>query len=133
MAKSAAAHGIGERVLLLEEGDVAHIVACARGVVTINSTTGTLALSAGVPTAVLGQAVYHIPGVTHHGPLDSFWKSPQPPRPELYDAFCRVLLNRCLIRGGFLSDEGIDLLIEGAVQRLVGEQPASVLAVAGSR
>ena len=133
ITRSAAAHGIADRVVLLEEGDVAQIVARARGVVTINSTTGTLALSAGVPTAVLGQAVYHIAGITHQGPLDSFWKSPKRPRPELYDAFCRVLLNRCLIRGGFLSDEGIDLLIEGAAQRLVGEQAAEMLAVSGRR
>ena len=129
VAKSAAAHGVSDRVLLLEEGDVAQIVAHARGVVTINSTTGTLALSAGVPTAVLGQAVYHIAGITHQGPLDSFWQAPRPPRSELYDAFCRVLLDRCLIRGGFLSDEGLDLLVSGAVQRLVGEQTAEVLAL----
>ena len=123
----AAACGVADRVILLEEGDIAKIVARARGVVTINSTTGTLALSAGVPTAVLGQAVYHIAGITHQGPLDSFWKSPQPPRPELYDAFCRVLLNRCLIHGGFLSDEGLQLLVEGAVQRLIGEEAAYAL------
>lgn len=121
VARSAAAYGVSDRVLLLEEGDVAQIVARARGVVTINSTTGTLALSAGVPTAVLGQAVYHIAGITHQGPLDGFWQAPRPPRPELYDAFCRVLLDRCLIRGGFLSDEGIDLLVDGAVARLSGD------------
>ncbi|MDB5718562.1 MAG: Capsule polysaccharide biosynthesis protein [Sphingomonas bacterium] len=124
----AAALGVADRVLLLEEGDVARIVAKACGVVTINSTTGTLALSVGVPTAVLGQAVYHIAGITHQGPLDSFWRSPSPPKAELYDAFCRVLLNRCLIRGGFLSDEGLALLVDGAVQRLGSGQRLSVLA-----
>ena len=119
---AAEAHGVADRVLLLEEGDIAKIVADARGVVTINSTTGTLALSAGVPVAVLGQAVYHIAGITHQGPLDTFWQSPRPPRPELYDAFCRVLLKRCLIRGGFLSDEGLELLVSAAVTRLSGER-----------
>jgi capsular polysaccharide export protein len=118
----AEARGVADRVLLLEEGDIAQIVSRARGVVTINSTTGTLALSAGVPVAVLGQAVYHIAGITHQGPLDTFWRSPRPPKPELYDAFCRVLLKRCLIRGGFLSDEGLELLVSAAATRLSGER-----------
>lgn len=122
VAAAADARGIGDRVLLLEEGDIAKIVERARGVVTINSTTGTLALSAGVPVAVLGQAVYHIPGITHQGPLDTFWQAPRAPKEELYDAFCRVLVSRCLIRGGFLSDEGLELLVSAAVTRLSAER-----------
>jgi capsular polysaccharide export protein len=109
---------VADRVLLLEEGDIAKIVADARGVVTINSTTGTLSLGVGVPTIVLGHAVYDVPGITHQGPLDEFWRRPEPPQAEIWDAFCRVLLDRCLVRGGFLSEEGLELLIEGSVRRL---------------
>ncbi|MET0269479.1 MAG: capsular biosynthesis protein [Sphingomonas sp.] len=133
IGKAAAARGIADRVVLLEDGDIAQIVAGARGVVTINSTTGTLALSANVPTAVLGQAVYHIAGITHQGPLDSFWKAPRPPRADLYDAFCRVLFNRCLIHGGFLSDEGLELLVSGAVERLTRDRTAEILKVGARR
>lgn len=114
----AAEHGISDRMLFLEEGDIAQIVAGARGVVTVNSTTGTLALGAGVPVAVLGHAVYHIAGITHQGSLDTFWQNPPVPDPAIWDAFCRVLYDRCLIRGGFASDEGLSLLVEGAVRRL---------------
>ena len=110
--------GIAERVLFLEEGDIAEIVSGAEGVVTINSTTGTLSVGARVPTIVLGQAVYDVAGITHQGPLDGFWPAPTPPDPQIWDAFCRVLLDRCLIRGGFLSEEGLQLLIEGSVKRL---------------
>jgi len=130
IGRQAAQLGIADRVLFLEEGDIAKVVAGAQGVVTINSTTGTLALSAGVPTAVLGQAVYHIAGVTHQGPLDSFWRMPKPPRPELYDAFCRVLVDRCLVHGGFLSDKGVEMLVEGSVERLTAGSPADAV-VAG--
>ncbi|MET0269323.1 MAG: capsular biosynthesis protein [Sphingomonas sp.] len=123
----AAEHGIEDRVLFLEEGDIAHIVVGARGVVTVNSTTGTLSLASGVPTAVLGHAVYHIAGITHQGALDTFWQTPARPDPRIWDAFCRVLYDRCLIRGGFSSDEGLTLLVEGAVRRLTdpGEDFAS--------
>jgi capsular polysaccharide export protein len=128
IARQAALRGIADRVLFLEEGDIAEIVANARGVVTINSTTGTLALSAGVPTAVLGQAVYHIAGITHQGALDNFWRKPKPPRPELYDAFCRVLVDRCLVHGGFLSDRGLEMLVQGSVDRLTADIPADAVA-----
>jgi capsular polysaccharide export protein len=111
-------HGVADRVLFLEEGDIAKIVAGGRGVVTVNSTTGTLALGAGVPVAVLGHAVYHIAGITHQGSLDTFWQDPPAPDVAIWDAFCRVLYDRCLIRGGFASDEGLTLLVEGAVRRL---------------
>ncbi len=114
----ASQHGVADRVLYIGDGDIDPLVAGARGLVTINSTTGTLSLGAGVPTAVLGQAVYDIAGITHQGPLDAFWSRPKKPDPALWDAFCRVLLDRCLIRGGFLSDEGVDLLVENAAARL---------------
>jgi capsular polysaccharide export protein len=110
--------GISDRLLFLEHGDIAKVVDGARGVVTINSTTGTLSLGVGVPTIVLGQAVYDIPGITHQGPLDGFWAAPRKPEPVIWDAFCRVLLDRCLVRGGFLSEEGLQLLIDGSVKRL---------------
>jgi capsular polysaccharide export protein len=110
--------GLGERILFLEDGDIAQIVRPARGLVTINSTTGTLSLSDGIPTVVLGHAVYDVPGITHQGPLDEFWVAPHPPEPRIWDAFCRVLRDRCLVRGGFLSEEGLQLLIEGSVERL---------------
>ncbi|TVV73377.1 capsule biosynthesis protein [Sphingomonas solaris] len=121
----AAEHGIADRMLFIEEGDIAQIVAGARGVVTVNSTTGTLALGVGVPVAVLGHAVYHIAGITHQGSLDAFWQAPPVPDTHIWDAFCRVLYDRCLIRGGFSSDEGLALLVEGAVKRLTGPEAAA--------
>jgi capsular polysaccharide export protein len=110
--------GISDRLLFLEEGDIARLVDGASGLVTINSTTGTLSLGVGVPTIVLGHAVYDVPGITHQGSLDGFWCAPIDPDPAIWDAFCRVLLDRCLIRGGFLSEEGLELLISGSVARL---------------
>ncbi len=110
--------GVGDRVFYVEHADIVPMVENALGVVTVNSTTGTLALRAGIPTAVLGQAVYHIPRITHQGPLDGFWAAPSPPEREVYEAFCRVLYDRSLVHGGFLSDEGMALLVANAVDRL---------------
>ena len=111
--------GVEDRVLFAKGGKIDDIVERSMGVVTVNSTTGTLALASGIPVITLGQAVYNIPGITFQGPLDAFWSDPTPPDPKIWDAFSRVLQARCLVYGGFASDEGIEMLVEGSIARLV--------------
>ena len=111
-------HGVEDRIAFLEHGRTDALVAAAVGVVTVNSTTGTLALSAGTPVAVLGDAVYDLPGVTHQGELESFWGAPGKPQLEIYDAFRRVLVMRCLLRGGFSNQIARRHLLPSAVARL---------------
>lgn len=127
----AAELGIADRVRYLEHADIAPLVAHAQGVVTVNSTTGTLALAAGVPVKVLGRAVYDVPGITHQGPLDGFWAAPGQPQVEIFAAFRRVLAHHCLLRGGFSSREGRALLIEPAVTRMLSAGNAARAVEAG--
>lgn len=131
VAREAEQAGIGARVLYVERANIDTLVARALGVVTVNSTTGTLALRAGTPTKVLGQAVYDIPRITHQGSLDAFWSHPVAPEAAVYDAFCRVLRDRCLVHGGYHSEEGLDRLVEGSARRLLAEEgqaaPAAML------
>ncbi len=115
--------GLSDRMLYLEDADIALLVRDAQGVVTVNSTTGTLALAHGVPVATLGRAVYDIPRVTHQGGLDSFWTAPDVHEPAVFDALRRVLIDRCLIQGGFFSDEGLDMLVRAAIPRLMAGGP----------
>lgn len=114
----AAGLGLQDRVMFLEDGNIDLLVRAARGVVTVNSTTGTLSAARGIPTISLGRAVYDIPGVTHQDGLDAFWTNPVPPDPSVFDALRRVLVHRCMIRGGFFSDAGLRMLVDGAVGRL---------------
>ncbi|WP_254604800.1 capsule biosynthesis protein [Sphingomonas bacterium] len=113
--------GAAARILYLERANIDMLVSRALGVVTVNSTTGTLALRQGTPTKVLGQAVYDIPRITHQGSLDAFWSHPVAPERKVYEAFCRVLRDRCLVYGGYHSDEGLDQLVEGSARRLLAE------------
>jgi capsular polysaccharide export protein len=115
--------GIADRVVFIAWADIDPLVRAARGVVTVNSTTGTLALRYGVPTIVLGEAVYDIPRITHQAGIDAFWTKPEVPQAEVFDAFRRVLVDRCLIHGGYFSDEGLDMLIEGAAGRIEASMP----------
>lgn len=114
----AARAGVGDRVRYLETGDIALLVRPAKGVVTINSTTGTLALASNVPVITLGEAVYDIRGVTHQGSLAEFWNNPEQPNAATFAAFCRVLIDRCLIAGGFFSEKALSTVVAGAVERI---------------
>ncbi|GBQ95344.1 capsule biosynthesis protein [Asaia lannensis] len=118
VSELAAALGISDRVRYVEYGDIAHIVAKSCGVVTINSTTGTLALANNIPVKVLGRAVYNVDRVTDQQSLDQFWINPARPDPETLEAFMKVMISRCLIEGGFFSDEGLASLVSGAMSRI---------------
>ncbi|WP_216850944.1 capsule biosynthesis protein [Acidisphaera sp. L21] len=128
VARLAAESGVADRVIYLEVGNLDALIARTRGVVTVNSTTGTLALATGVPLMVLGTAIYDIPGLTHQAGLDRFWTEAAAPDQALFDAFRRVIADRCLLVGGFFSEDAITQLVANAVTRLeaqVAPHPAS--------
>lgn len=125
----AASHGIVDRVVFVEDGDISVLTQGARGMVTINSTSGTLALAHDVPVMVLGHAVYNVPGITYTGGLDDFWTNAVPPEPGAFDAFRRVLVDRCLVRGGYFSDDGLKMLVDGAAARLARPETRAHAAV----
>ena len=115
-------YGVADRVIYLADWDIADVVGKSLGVVTVNSTVGTLALNVGKPVMVLGHAVYKVPGVVYTGSLDDFWQRPKAPDLQLYAAFRRVLIERCLVRGGLLSDEGLHMLVGNSVARLLAHR-----------
>ena len=116
--KSARRLGLEDRLHYVDGGDLDTIVKDARGLVCVNSTSATIALARGVPVCTLGDAIYDLPGLTHQGHLDSFWSNPSPPAPGLYPAFRRVLVDRCLVRGGLASESAVSILIQSVMERL---------------
>ena len=116
-------HGIADRILYLDGGDIVPVAERSAGVVTINSTSGTLALALGVPVIALGQAVYDIERVTYQGSLNDFWTAPGKPDAATFAAFRRVLIDRCLVAGGFFSDEALDKVTRGVVARFEAASP----------
>lgn len=117
-ATLATLYGVADRVDYLESGDIVPVARQARGMVTINSTSGTLALALGVPVIVLGQAVYDIDGITFQRGLNDFWRDPGVPDAETFAAFRRVLIDRCLVPGGFFSNAALDQVTRGVLARL---------------
>lgn len=116
-------YGLNNRVDYLEGGDIVAVSQRSKGMVTINSTSGTLALALDVPVIALGEAVYDIGDITHQGSLDDFWRNPGKPDAETFAAFRRVLIDRCLVAGGFFSEQALAKLIPGVIARLEAASP----------
>ena len=119
----ASALGLGDRVMVLDGGDLAAFMQRCAGVIVINSTTGITAMHHRRPVAVLGNAIYDIEGLTHQGSIDSFWRAPTMPDPELFADFFKLLMARTQVNGSFFTRRGIELGVEGALRRLEAVQP----------
>jgi capsular polysaccharide export protein len=118
IGRSARRLGICGRVHFIDGGSLEQLAADTSGMVCVNSTSATLALAAGSPVCALGDAIYNVSGLTFARHLDEFWPNPIPPEPGLYGAFRRVLVDRCLVRGGIASESAVKTLIESMLMRL---------------
>jgi capsular polysaccharide export protein len=79
-----------------------------------------LGLDKGVPVVVLGKAIYDMPDLTFQHGLDRFWTEATAPDAETFAAFRRVLIDHCLIPGGFFSKPALDKVVTHAVARFEG-------------
>jgi capsular polysaccharide export protein len=123
-ARLAARHGLGDRVICLSPHRLDDLLRGSRGVVTLNSTVGFLALEQHIPLLTLGTAIYDMPGLTFQNGLDRFWREATAPDWTVFDAFRRVVADRTQVRGSFFSAEGIDVAVAGVILRL--EQAADI-------
>ena len=112
-------HGVADRVFFSDIGDIHAVLPNAAGAVTVNSTAGLAAIEKGVPTVVLGRAIYDMPGLTHQDGLDAFWTRAQSPDPGLFDAFRWVVIARTQVSGAYAIAEGIDRAAPEVTRRLL--------------
>jgi capsular polysaccharide export protein len=110
------------RVHFLEEGDLLGLLRHARGCVTVNSTSGILALEQGTPTMTLSDPIYNLPGLTFQGAFDAFWKEGAPPDPAFFGCFRRAVIHATQINGGFYCPSGIRLAVENSVRVLTANR-----------
>jgi capsular polysaccharide export protein len=119
--KEAKRIGISNRILYLRGGNLDQLIAAARGVVVINSSTGIRSLQIGTPLKALGQAIFDIPGLTYSASLNSFWQTPKRSDPDLVKAFLRLLATTIQIRGVFFREPGLGHAVNQAVDRLLAD------------
>ncbi|PAT36620.1 capsule biosynthesis protein [Vandammella animalimorsus] len=111
-----------ERVDYLEDGDLQTLARQARGVVTVNSTAGLVALEQGAPTLTLSDPIYNLPGLTSQMPLDAFWREAAPPDASLFASFRRCVVHATQINGGFYCTHGMSLAVAHSLPRLLAQQ-----------
>lgn len=121
IAALAGAEGIGARIAVVDGGSLDALIGRASGVVTVNSTVGLTALKAGRPVAVLGNAVYDVPGLTDRQPLAGFWRDPLAPDPALFDDFLRALAWASQVRGEFTAEKSMAIGARAVAERIVEE------------
>lgn len=109
------------RVDYLESGDLDLLVRHARGLVTVNSTVGSVSLGLNCPTTTLSDPIYNLPGLTFQGVLDDFWQEGEAPNSELFRRFRKVVIHATQVNGGFYCRKGIELAVHNSRAILEGE------------
>ena len=82
----------GGRILYVDRVHLPTLLENSLGVVNINSSVGISGLVHHVPVIALGTAVYDLPELTFHGPLDDFWTKSEKPKPHRVRQFMNLLL-----------------------------------------
>jgi capsular polysaccharide export protein len=114
----AADRGVGDRVYYVDGGNLNDMLQSAAGCVTVNSTSGLAALQAGCPLKVTGNAIFDVPGMTYQGSLDDFWTTASPPDKNLVDDYIRLLAGAVHIRGGYYTQQALNMAVPATVERL---------------
>jgi len=94
--------GVKSRILVFHDVYLPSCLKNAIATVTINSTVGLSAIGHGIPTKVLGNAIYDIEGLSNKDtPLKQFWHSHKKPDATLYKKFHCYLVENTQLNGSF--------------------------------
>ncbi len=113
---------VADRVRYVARYDLEPLLERCCGVVLVNSTVGPLALAKGKAVYAMGQAIYARHGLTHHGPLDDFWRQPQSPEAGAFQQFTADLKMQSQVNGGFHSDAALEQLVSSAMSVLLAQR-----------
>jgi capsular polysaccharide export protein len=94
-------HGLVGRVLYVHDLHLPTLLDHARGTIVINSTVGLSSILHHTPVVTLGDPVYNIPGLTHQGGLDRFWRDPGTVDRALFTRYRAWLLAHNQANGSF--------------------------------
>lgn len=119
IGETATKFNCNELVEIIDGGDLKKLLKSAKGNVLINSTTAITALELGVPTKVLGIAIFDVEGMTDQNPLHDFWKAPFKPDADLVVSFLKLLAASVQVRGNFYTQEGREYASAIFVERLL--------------
>ena len=115
-------HRVKRRVHFVDGGHLISLLRHASGAVMINSTTGLHAIREGCPVKTLGIAVYDLPGLTCQQSMERFWRGPEAPVPDMYEAMERLMAASIQIQGNFYTREGKAAAAHAFADRLIARR-----------
>lgn len=112
-----------DRVHVVDDGSIGLMIRHSLGVVTINSTSGLLALNHGKPLLALGDAIYTHPGlvmdaVDGSAALDRFWRDRTGPDSKRIKLFLRLMREESLVNGSFYARDWLAATSQEIVARV---------------
>ncbi|MBO6920393.1 MAG: capsular biosynthesis protein [Rhizobiaceae bacterium] len=114
-------HRCLDRVQVIDGGNLDKLLLYSNGNVLINSTTGIAALQMGIPTKVLGIAIFDVHGMTDHRPLHEFWKTPLKPDENLVKDFMNLMVASVQLKGNFFTKVGKSTAAKNIVDRILAD------------
>lgn len=115
-----------DRVFFVETGKLVPLLEKSISVTSINSTACHQALRRGIPTMVLGKAVFNHPEIVPRMRLADFFR--MRPRKDIghYEKLVNLLRLTCQVNGGFYSRQGCKALLPVLADKMIRE-PVSPL------
>jgi capsular polysaccharide export protein len=122
--------GCADRVHIVDDGSIGLLIRHSLGLVTVNSTSGLLALNHGKPVLSLGEAIYNKRDLVWsrigddldgRAAIDDFWLSPLPPKRDAVKAFNKRMHEESLVNGSFYLRNLIEATSKRVVQRIQGD------------
>lgn len=121
IARRARELGVADRVRYIHDQHLPTLLRHARGVVTVNSTTGLQAMFHGTPVLTLGECLYAIEGLVHPGPLATFWREPGGVDRPLFERFRSYLIRETQLNASFYAEApGLPSITETRRRRASG-------------
>ena len=107
-------YDLHNRILYIETGNLSTILDHSIGAITVNSTSGCLALEKNCSVITLSDPIYNIRGLTFQGELNDFWTMESKPDKQLFQQFKKTVMYATQINGGLYCNNGIKLAINNA-------------------
>lgn len=116
-------HGLDGRVFFVETGKLVPLLEQAVSATAVNSTACHQALLRGIPTMVLGRAVFNHPQIVPRMRLADFFRMRPCKNRQDYLKLVSLMRHTCQFNGGYYTAEGQRILIPGLTRALIDGMP----------
>lgn len=117
-------HGLADRVFFVDSGKLVPLLEKAISVTAINSTAVHQSLLRGIPTMVLGRAVFNHPQIVARMKLSDFFRLRPHKGIENYRKLIALMRRTCQFNGGFYNAQGRKALLPALTRALIKGVPA---------